>query len=108
MELSSQEAELKLTEAEKELVLRERERLALESRNWPDEPYVTDLQLHKMSAHFREVFLRLPLLWRRDDYVMIYRNASHPDNESWCNAQDAADVVKRYYESQRQCDQEQP
>lgn len=88
---------MKLTDAEKELVLRERERLELESRNWTSEPFVTDLQLAKMSPFFRDGFFRLPLIWRRDDYAMIYRNATHLDNELWCNVQDAAATVKAYY-----------
>lgn len=97
---------MRLTKAEKELVLRERERLALESRNWPDKPYVTDLQLAKMSPRFRELFYSRPLLWRRDDFCMIYRNALHPDNEAWCGVQDAETLVRRYYESQHQHHQE--
>lgn len=90
---------MKLTEAEKEFVLRERERLELESRDWSKEPFVTDLQLIKMSAHFRQRFYDAPLIWRRSECCFAYMNATHPENEKWCAAMDAAKVVEGYFGS---------
>jgi hypothetical protein len=89
---------MRLTEAEKGLVLRERERLELESRDWSKEPFVTDVQLNRMSEWVTRAVVGCPLIWRRDELAMIYRNATHPDNEAWCNMRDAAAVMESYYE----------
>ena len=88
---------LALTEAEVELVLRERERLELESRDWSKEHFISDVHLFKVSDWLIRAVIGCPLIWRRDEYAMIYRNATHPDNEAWCSAQDAAAVVREYY-----------
>jgi hypothetical protein len=72
---------LKLTAAEKALVLRERERLELESRDWAKELFVTDKQLMLMSPRFRELFSSTPLLWRYDERSFAYSNTVHPDNQ---------------------------
>jgi hypothetical protein len=72
---------MRLTDAEKRLVLRERERLELESRDWSKEPFVTDKQLALMSPRFRELFSSMPLLWRYDERSFSYLNTAYPDNQ---------------------------
>mgnify|MGYP001616681366 FL=1 len=71
---------MKLTAAETALVLRERERLALDSRDWAKEPFATTRQLIVMSWWTAEQFTERR--WRWDPAAQVMRNVEHQDNVS--------------------------
>lgn len=83
---------MKITAAERELVLRERERLALDSCDWNREAFVTYVQLLKMSPWRRELFS--PMIWRPDYLAQILRNTAHPDNANWANRELLLEALK--------------
>ncbi len=74
---------MKLTAAEKEHIKRERQRIELDSRNWSQEPFVTQVQLREMSPHTQDQFS--DKIWRHDCRFDVLRNTAHPDNADWVN-----------------------
>ncbi len=76
---------MQVTEFEAAFLQMERERLALDSRDWAAEPFISDLQIAKMSpgAVQWKVMVNIGEYWLRDECHMIYRNIRHPDNQVW-------------------------
>ncbi len=72
---------MRLSNAEKEHIQRERTRIALDARDWNKEPYVTQVQLREMSPHMRYLFVSKT--WRYDEPADVWRNTVHPDNADW-------------------------
>ena len=77
-------ARMQVTEAEAELIKQERHRLALESRDWNNEPHVDDKDLKIMSAGFVLThFLTQPNVWIYSLCEQRYINVTHPGNATW-------------------------
>lgn len=75
---------MQVTEAEAELVKRERHRLSLESKNWNDEPHVDDKDLMIMSPGFvLQRFLSNPNMWIYSLCEQRFINITHPGNMNW-------------------------
>ena len=73
---------MKLTEPEKRLVLANRHRLALDARNWDEEPFITRVQLEEMSEWRADLFNYFPKRWRYDPIADVMWNILRPTQPS--------------------------
>ncbi len=74
---------VRLTDPEKAFVEANRYRIALDARNWNQEPFVTETQLREMSPHVRYIFLSPS--WEQDKERCVWRNVRHA-GRAWCSA----------------------
>ena len=73
---------MKLTPAEEELVLANRHRLALETKDWSKEPVLTFRDAQTMSMLFLTRMIADRITWVWDPPRELWVNTKHPDNAS--------------------------
>lgn len=85
---------MKLTASEKEWVVRERSRIALDTHDWSKEPIITPRQLLEMSPHMRRRFLLEDEIWQHDIFANVLRNTRHSANEDWVTLEGHYEAIR--------------